>query len=112
MTKNSQKPRSLRENEIVQWKKIVTVKKLKCFGKIARAPEEIPAKVALRYGLSNYVRPQGKPKTTWSSKIKENSDFLGLRQRTSQLKTIMIALEPSSNILIFDLYLKTSVIFR
>ena len=62
MTKNSQKPRSLRENEIVQWKKIVTVKKLKCFGKIARAPEEIPAKVALRYGLPITSDHKGNPK--------------------------------------------------
>ena len=41
-----------------------------------------------------------------------NTFFLGLRQRTSQLRTIMIALEPSSDILIFDLYLQIFAMFR
>ena len=50
--------------KIVEWKKNVTVRRLKWFGKMARAPEEIPTKVALRYGLSNYARPREKPKTT------------------------------------------------
>ena len=45
---------------------------------MARAPEEIPAKVALRYGLSNYARPRGKPKTTWISKVKENLNEMNL----------------------------------
>ena len=40
-----------------------------------------------------------------------NTSFLGLRQRTSQLRTIMIELESSSDILIFDLYLKIFAIF-
>ena len=45
---------------------------------MARAPEEIPAKVALKYGLSNYARPQGKPKTTWISRVKENLNEMNL----------------------------------
>ena len=43
-----------------------------------RAPEEIPAKVALRYGLSNYARPRGKPKLTWIYKVKENLNEMNL----------------------------------
>ena len=45
---------------------------------MAVAPEEIPAKVALRYGFSNYARPRGKPKTTWIFKVKENLDEMNL----------------------------------
>ena len=45
---------------------------------MARAPEEIPAKVALKYGLSNYARLRGKPKTTWISKVKENLNEMNL----------------------------------
>ena len=45
------------KTKIVEWKKKVTVRRLKWFGKMARAPEGILAKVALRYGLSNYARP-------------------------------------------------------
>ena len=41
-----------------------------------------------------------------------NTFFLGLRQGISQLRTIMIGLEPSSDILIYDLYLITSVTIR
>ena len=77
MAKNSQKSRSLRENE----KKKVTARRLKRFGKMARAPEEIPAKVALRNGLSSYARPREKPKITSISKVKgnlkRNEPFLG-----------------------------------
>ena len=46
--------------------------------KNARAPEEVPAKVALRYGLSNYAWPQGKPKLTWIYKVKENLNEMNL----------------------------------
>ena len=45
---------------------------------MARAPEEIPAKGALRYGLCNYARPRGKPKTTWISKVKKNLNEMNL----------------------------------
>ena len=45
---------------------------------MARAPEEIPAKVALKYGLSNYARPQEKPKSTWISRVKENLNEMNL----------------------------------
>ena len=40
-----------------------------------------------------------------------NTFFAGLRQGISQLRTIMIGLEPSRDILIVDLYLITSVTF-
>ena len=61
------------------------------------------------------LRLYGKPKTTWISKVKENlneMNFSCFRKRTSQLRTLMIGLELSSDILIFDLYLKTFAIFR
>ena len=64
--------------KIIEWKKKVTVRRLKRFGKMAGAPEEILAKVALRYRLSNYARPRGKPKTTWISKVKENLNEMNL----------------------------------
>ena len=41
------------KTKIVEWKKKVTVRRLKWFENMVRAPEEIPAKVALKYGLSN-----------------------------------------------------------
>ena len=41
--------------KIVEWKKKVTVRRLKWFGKMVRASEKILAKVALRYGLSSYA---------------------------------------------------------
>ena len=79
---NAQKTLSNRDlyerTKIVEWKKKVTVRRLKWFGKMARAPEEIPAKVTLRYRLSNYAQPQGKPKTTWISKVKENWNEMNL----------------------------------
>ena len=62
----------------VEWKQKVTVRRLKWFENMVRAPEEIPAKVALKYGLSNYARPQGKPKTTWISRVKENLNEMNL----------------------------------
>ena len=61
-----------KKTKIVEWKKKVPVRRLKWFGKTAGAREEIPAKVALRYGISNYARPCQKTKTTWVSKVKEN----------------------------------------
>ena len=105
-------PKTLRNQDlyekvkIVEWKKKVTVRRLKKFGKMARAPEEIPAKVALRNELSNYARPRGKPKTTLISKVKGNLNEMNLSWlETENLAIeIMIGLEPSSDILIFDLY--------
>ena len=44
------------KTKIVEWKKNVTVRRLTWFGKMARAPEEIPVKFSLRYGLSKYAR--------------------------------------------------------
>ena len=64
--------------KITEWKKKVTVRRFKWFGKMARAPEEIPAHVALRLGLSNYARPRRKPKTTWISKAKETLSEMNL----------------------------------
>ena len=64
--------------KIIEWKKKVTVRRLKWLEKMAREPEEIPIKVALRYGLSNDARPRGKPKTTWISKVKENLNEMNL----------------------------------
>ena len=46
-----------KKTKIVEWKKKATVRKLKWFEKMVRTPEEIVVKVALRYGLSNFVRP-------------------------------------------------------
>ena len=71
-----------KKTKIVEWKKKVTVRRLNWFGKMARAPEEIPAMVTLRYGLSNYTWPRGKPETTWISKVKENlnESFLAWRR--------------------------------
>ena len=46
-----------KKTKIIEWKKKVMVRKLKWFEKMVRTPEEIVVKVALRYGLSNYVRP-------------------------------------------------------
>ena len=43
------------KTKIVEWKKKVTVRRLTWFGKMAKAPEEFPAMVTLRYGLSNYT---------------------------------------------------------
>ena len=64
--------------KIVEWKKKVMVRRLKWFEKMVREPEEIPVKVALRYGLSNYARPRGKPKTTWISKVEEDLNEMNL----------------------------------
>ena len=64
--------------KILEWKKKVTVRRLKWFGKMAGAPEEIPGNVALNYGLSNYARRRGKLKTTWISKVKENLNEMNL----------------------------------
>ena len=73
--------------------KKVTVRRLKWFGKMARAPEEISAKVALRYGLSNYARPRGKAKTTLISKVKENLNEMNL----SWLEAENLAIENYNN---------------
>ena len=48
--------------KIAEWKKKVTVRRLKCFRKMVRAPEEISSKAALRYRLSNYDDHEGNPK--------------------------------------------------
>ena len=68
--------------------KKVTVRRLKWFGKMARAPEEISTKVALRYGLSNYARPRGKAKTTLISKVKENLNEMNLSWLEAENLTI------------------------
>ena len=64
------------------------MRRLKWFEKMARAAEEIPAKLALRYGLSNYAPPEGKPKTTWISIVKENLNKMNLSWLQAENLTI------------------------
>ena len=66
------------KTKIVEWKKKVTMRRLKCFSKMASAQEEIPVKVALRYRLSNYALPRGKPQNTWISKVREKLNEMNL----------------------------------
>ena len=56
---------------------------------MARAREEIPAKVALRKGLSSYARPREKPKTPLISKVKVNLNEMNL----SWVETDNLAIE-------------------
>ena len=55
-----------RKRKSLNGRKKVTVRRLKWFGKMARAPEEIPAKVALGYGFTpdheGSPKPPGFPK--------------------------------------------------
>ena len=53
------------------WRKKIVRKRLKWFGKLATLPQDIPANEALRYGLVDFKKPRGKPKTTWISKVKK-----------------------------------------
>ena len=46
------------------WRKKIVRKRLKWFGKLATLPQDIPANEALRYGLVDFKKPRGKPKTT------------------------------------------------
>ena len=60
------------KTDVESWRKKITLRRLKLFRKLASQPENIPTKKALRYGQAKYRRPQGKPKTTWISKVNED----------------------------------------
>ena len=67
------------------WRKKITLRRLKWFGKLANLAEDTPAKKALRYGMSQYKRSRGKPRTTWIAKTKEdlkNMNFTWLEAET------------------------------
>ena len=67
------------------WRKKIVRKRLKWFGKLAALSEETPANKALRYGLSKFQRPRGKPKTTWISKV--TKDLLQMNYTWDDAKT-------------------------
>ena len=41
-------------------------------------PEDIPAKIAMKYALEEYKRPRGRPNLTWISLIKKDLSELAL----------------------------------
>ena len=61
-----------RRSKAESWRKKVTRRRLKWFGKLANLPNEVPANQALKYALADFSKPRGKPKTTWVSKVKKD----------------------------------------
>ena len=60
------------------WSKKIKERRLKWFGKVVNLPEEVPAKIALKYAMSDFKRPRGKPKTTWVSVLKKDLDEMNI----------------------------------
>ena len=77
MPKNSQKSRSLRENENC-WIEQKSYTRLKWFGKWQEQRDSSQVCIKVWVRLSNYAQPWGKPKTTWISKVKEKLNEINL----------------------------------
>ena len=60
------------------WSKKITQRRLNWFGKVMNFPENVPAKKALRYCMSGYARPPGRPKRTWISRVKTNVNNMNI----------------------------------
>ena len=54
----------------VPWSKSIVNRKLKWFGKVARMPTHMPAKIALNYATQKYQKPPGRPPLTWIANMK------------------------------------------
>ena len=77
-------PKTIRNETLHQkvkvtiWSRKIKERRLRWFSNVINLPEDVPAKVALKYGLSEYKRPRGKPKTTWISVIKKDLTSLNI----------------------------------
>ena len=41
-------------------------------------PDEVPAKIAMKYAMSEFKRPRGKPRTTWVSQITKDLEQMNV----------------------------------
>ena len=53
------------------WSAVVKTRRLKWFGHLMRLPPDTPVRKALRYATEHYVKPRGRPKTTWLAMFKK-----------------------------------------
>ena len=67
------------------WSKTITRRRLNWFGKVVNLPDGAPAKKALKCGLAQYVRPPGRPKTTWVSRVKNDLSNMNFSWRDAEI---------------------------
>ena len=60
-----------RLTQIKQWSETIKTRRLRWFGHVMRLTDNTPTKIALKYALENYVKPRGRPQTTWLSTMKK-----------------------------------------
>ena len=60
-----------RLTQIKQWSETIKTRRLRWFGHVMPLTDNTPAKIALKYALENYVKPRGRPQTTWLSTMKK-----------------------------------------
>ena len=57
-----------------KWSIVIKKRRMRWLGHVMRLPEQTPARKAIQYANEKYVRPRGRPPTTWLSMMKKKTD--------------------------------------
>ena len=54
-----------------KWSIVIKKRRMRWLGHVMRLPQQTPARKAIQYANEKYVKPRGRPPTTWLSMMKK-----------------------------------------